>query len=575
MPTINPSFVPTISPGNLFTRYTTDTTLNIRWLTAEDPAQYEILNRPLADVTIRTLITAKAIDNINLSLGAQALFPFIINPQVTDGTAAVDVPVRTFWDMHASVSQKWANIRLARIDRLDGDNGSDYTGTLRFIFTANTKTGGVVGSSETAIFYADYTIDSDLTYQRATIEPTTTGTVSGFTVLSAGDLTTIGGYLTFRTLDTTDTANSDFLDLLDPSATPAEFEIVDSAGLGSTSTEVDFSTGAITHGTGMLTDSAYNVIIPLSNDPSTWIDAFNYPFDIDATLDANDSSGVTIPRGLFREFDITAPAGDAGTLDTTGTTYPVWVSKIEEDDSATTATLVFYLSTYPILNVDASNPIEFATLILDVDMVEGQIVSIVPLNDLYNTQTGSDWMQHFGRGHVVLSDLWGVSGGEVETFFSDFPTIVGSGSSTTFSQTGTRVSSFGISRVPKYTPTAGQSAALVGSGARRASALDPDDSNRYVTELDNGLGDLVDLDSESGISANAAIDRYGNKITLAHGVVKMVVDPEAASDLEDPTFYDVEILPRLRVLYGRDPEFGDIWYNGQRFLTFNGDSWVG
>ena len=37
MPTINPSLVPTIAPGNLFQALTTDSTLNVRWITPTDP----------------------------------------------------------------------------------------------------------------------------------------------------------------------------------------------------------------------------------------------------------------------------------------------------------------------------------------------------------------------------------------------------------------------------------------------------------------------------------------------------------------------------------------------------------
>jgi len=39
--------------------------------------------------------------------------------------------------------------------------------------------------------------------------------------------------------------------------------------------------------------------------------------------------------------------------------------------------------------------------------------------------------------------------------------------------------------------------------------------------------------------------------------------------------YDTDVLPRLRILLGRNPIFGDIWYDGTRFKTYNGDSWIG
>jgi hypothetical protein len=56
-------------------------------------------------------------------------------------------------------------------------------------------------------------------------------------------------------------------------------------------------------------------------------------------------------------------------------------------------------------------------------------------------------------------------------------------------------------------------------------------------------------------------------------VVKLVVSADSLGD--NPTTYTNEILPRLRILLGRDPRFGDFWYNGTRLMFFNGDSWQG
>ncbi len=53
---IDPDLVPSISPGNLFSRLSSDDSIGIRWLTAQDPAYYDALNRPHADLALRQLI---------------------------------------------------------------------------------------------------------------------------------------------------------------------------------------------------------------------------------------------------------------------------------------------------------------------------------------------------------------------------------------------------------------------------------------------------------------------------------------------------------------------------------------
>lgn len=573
MPSIDPSLVPTISPGNLFTRFTVDSTLNIRWLSAQEPVYYEVFNRPIADTVLRQLILSKALDNLNVSLGYQAIFPFIVQPQLTSGSTIVNVPVRVFWDFHVSVSQKWANLRLAQVVRLDGENPSgsaDYTGTIRFVFTANERIDNIISSSETAIFYVDYEIDSDLTYQRATVQLATSSTVTGLSVISSSDSNTVDGYITMRTLSTADSETEAFYDAVDPGSS-STYEIVDSTGLGS---DGDFEETAVSHGTGMLTHSAFNVILPLDSDPSTWVDAFNYPFDLDATLLSNDSLNVRIPRGIFREFNMTAPAGDAPTGDVSGTYYPVWVNRIAYTND-TEPTLTFYFATYSIDPVDPSTAIEFASLTLTSDMTEGQAVQIIPANNLFADESNNNWLQEFGKGHVVLSNLWSASGGTIDTFFNDFPTLVGSEAAATYSLSATRISSYGLSRLSKYTPTVGQAAALRGSSSDFNTPIHPSSSNKYITEKDEGLGDIIDLESEAGISNHSAIERYGNMATSVHKMVKLVINPQEVSDTNDPTFYETQLLPRLRVLLGRDPIFGDIWFQGSRFLTYNGDSWVG
>ena len=114
MPTITPSMVPTKAPGTLFSSLTGgDNTLNIRWLTAVDPAFYETLNRPLDDLTLRQLVIAKAVDTLQLAIGKEKLFPFLVQPVVGSGTTIEGIPPKWIWDMHASMPKKWENFRLA------------------------------------------------------------------------------------------------------------------------------------------------------------------------------------------------------------------------------------------------------------------------------------------------------------------------------------------------------------------------------------------------------------------------------------------------------------------------------
>lgn len=164
MPTINPDMVPTIAPGYLFTSLTGgDATLQIRWLTATDPVFYEVANRPLADLTVRQLIIAKAVDSLQVRLGHQTLFPFVTQPRVSSGTTEVDVPIGWIWDLHASMPKKWENFRLAKIKRMSGSNSTTdgYSGVVRLIFSANVKN----SATEVYLFSADYDITSPLTYQ--------------------------------------------------------------------------------------------------------------------------------------------------------------------------------------------------------------------------------------------------------------------------------------------------------------------------------------------------------------------------------------------------------------------------
>ena len=364
--------IPTKSPGTLFSSLTGgDDTLNVRWLVATDPAMYEVLNRPTADVVVRQLVIAKAVDNLQVRLGHQSMFPYVVQPIITSGTSQADVPLGWVWDCHASLPKKWEKLRLAKIKRISGDNSTTngYTGELRCIFTAN-----VMGSDvEVAVLYADYKIDSQLTYQtvRFLAVPTTEEAVT----ISPSEAETVGGFILFKTLDADIAEVQDFYNLLAPPGNvtdnnndgyydyPAVYELADMVAGGASVTD-DVFTSTLSHGSGLLTDSAFNAIPELSSDIQSWITSFNYPFDADVNLRSSDN--VTIPKGIFREFDITAPAGDQPTGDSTGTYYPVWISKIERTDLLSNQ-LRFYFATYNITDAAAGGspstaPIEFATL---------------------------------------------------------------------------------------------------------------------------------------------------------------------------------------------------------------------
>jgi hypothetical protein len=581
MTSINPNLIPTKSPGTLFSNLTGgDPSLSIRWLQPTDPVFYEVLNRPIADITVRQLVLAKAVDNIQLQLGHQTLFPFIVQPKLSSGTTQADVPIGLIWDIHASMPKKWEKLRLAKIKRMSGTNGSSttgYTGTLRLIFTANVG----MSTTEVALFRADYEIDSNLSYQYVRLEIVDNNEEN--IVINPGEEETVCGFVLFRTLDINQYGTQAFYDLLEPPITasdsnsdgfydnPAAYEIVDTVAGGSAVTD-DIFLSAISHGTGLLTDSAWNAIPQLDSDIQAWLVSLNYPFDLTASRESQDE--IKIPPGLFREFNITAPAGDQPTGDITGLYYPVWINRIERVN-LNTSQLRFYFATYNITDLSPSlQAVEFATLDLYRTYNEGQVVPIVPLNNLLlQPVTNMGFQQHFGRGHVVLSSLWDGITPAVEDFFDSFAVIADNPADTIYPIANTRISSYGISRVPKYSPTLGQSQALNGSTARRTTPIAPGDSNRYICEQDQGLGNLIDLDSQPGIITNSAIERFGYSGGLAHRMVRLVVDATMLGS--DPNFYDTNILPRLRVLLGRDPIFGDYWFNGTRFLIYNGDTWQG
>jgi hypothetical protein len=578
MPTIDPSLVPCINPGSLFSRFTVDPTINIRWFVPVDPVTHSVLNRPIADVALRQLILAKTVDALNLRLGHQALFPFLTVAQVNNGTQNVDVPPSWMWDMQVSMPQKWQRVRLARVKRLSGNNvdsnNTEYTGMMRLVFTAEEQG----STTEVSLFQADYHIDSLLTYQIVRVMIPSAG--SEPTVLPAAESETVGGFITFRTLDATDAGVQAFYEVVGPALDPTNVdsngfyvnpvvvEVNDSVAGGS-GVSGDFDFAPVAHGTGLLTLSATNPIPSIDSTVSTWISTFNYPFDENASLQSTGATSVVIPVGLFKEVNLVAPAGDEPTSDVSGTNYPVWINRIVRDDPSAQSLKVYFAT----LNIETDSlvPVEFAILDLDRSDTANAVLPILPLEHLWPTQADNvDFHQGFGRGHVKLSDLWGAASSTVEDFFDSFIPIINEPPQATFTKESTRMSSFGLSRVPKFTPTAGQSGALQGS---RGNIQPPNSENRYVVEEDQGLGHQVDFNTHPDLDddkrSNADIERYGYAGALAHKIVHLVVKTDGGEH-----DYTDDIEPRLEILFGRKPIFGDFWWDGTTLKFFNGNVWI-
>lgn len=575
MPTINSALIPTKTPGTLFDSLTGgDTSLNIRWLLGTDPLFYEVLNRPIADLAVRQLIIAKSVDNLNLRLGHQALYPFVIQPTLDISTSRIEFPIGLIWDMHVSVPIKWQNLKLNNVIRISGTNGAtaaDYTGTVRLVFSGNTS----ATSADILLFYVDYDITSTLTFQMLKITAATEAAVHQTNIISPSEASTIGGYVILKTLDLTIASNQNFLDYLAPPSgeltsgdylNPNIYNVSDFAGGGSNITD-DISLSPIAFGTGQLTDSAYNVIPPLNTDINTWLNAFNYPFDADASLagDIRDNNGnfYNIPRALFREFSIIAPSSDGPTGNSAF--YPVFISKIEQQATGTNPLRFYFATRIPSVDATFTAITDFGTLDLPSSGQPGDIIPIIGIDT-------TDSERQIGVGFVVLSNVWDGTSTDIATFFDLFNYNPFTPRSVNYGEASTRISSYGVSRVSKYTPTKGQASALTGTSSNRSTPIAPSATNKYVTEADRGIGDRLNLEDTFGV--NAAIERYGYTGSLSHRVVKLVIDSTKVPN--DPTFYDNEVLPRLRVLLGgRDPEFADGWFNGTRFLWWNGDTWQG
>ena len=552
---INPNLVPSIPAGTLFTRLTTDPSLSVRYLQPNDPAFYDVLNRPTTDIELRQLIIAKTVDDVTLKVGHQLLYPFIIQPYLETGSAKYPVPTFWIWDMHISVPYTYELVRLSKIERVTGtnnDGSGKYTGKLRLFFTAQ-PVGDPASQDEEQIFTADYQIDSTLTYQVFKIANTTDNTIAG--------------YLCFRTLDTTDPTIIEFLDLFQPKSSttgsndeytdPTTYEIASS----DESAGNDFYPTPLIHGTGVLLTETTNQIPASESDFGIWLTTNNYPFRIGMTRKAISADGITIPNGIFSELSILSPSPDRPTGDTTKLYYPVWISQILRlNNSATQLSISF--STYDY----SGTPTVIGTLTLSSNMTAGSVVTITTTGNLLGGDTNAN--QQFGSGHVVLGQIWGTT--VISNFFSAFSSIAIVPPAANYNEATATLSSYSTSRNSKYSPTKGQFAAAAGSTARLTTPIPPSDSNRFVTEQDVGLGNAVDLEAVTGITPHPAIAATGYTGSNLSRSFKLTVDTSSTT----PINYQTDILPRIIALIGRAPVFGDRWFDSTVWKTFNGDSWT-
>jgi len=583
MPTIYPNLVPAVQPGYLFSTFVNDQSLSIRWITKNDPVMFEVANRPTADMAVRQLVMAKAIDQINLRLSHQAFFPFVVQPDLISGTSLAELPLSWIWDMNTTLPEKWVNLRLAKVKRISGENSSGtdaaYTGVLRLFFTASVA----ASSSETYIFYVDYDIASQLSFQPVEI---TIITDEELDPISEAERNTVAGQVIFRTLDVDDDETRTFLDAVPP---PTDTTDTSGDGLFDNPTSYDIASDTagvinanpISHGSGLLTDSAWNRLPDLGANVASWIEAFNYPFRITSDRKSYtivDSEPITIPSGLFTEFNISAPSGDNDPADYNS--YPVWITRIKVGNvvSVDPNYLTIYFATYNITDTNTSlSPIEFGYLVINQNSVPGDILKIETGDNLYG-MTGANnepFNQQFGRGHAVCSSKWGTQ--EVIDFFDKFPLIVGADQAD-FTQISTLVSPFGISRSPKYIPTKGQNEALLGSTTKFDTPAYPSSNNKFVAELDQGIGNKINLITQTNpitgdpIEPNPDIEQYGYEGSLLAMKVTLIVNA-AGTDHQ----YETDVLPRLRCLFGRDFVHGDVWFDGTRWKSWDSlsEAWIG
>ena len=566
---IDPNTVPTIVPGQLLNTLTNNDNLSVRYHFIDEPVHFAILNRPLTDLEYRNLILARSIDQLQAAYGSTINYPFLNVPYVTDGTTSVRVPTGLLWDITFSIPEGWSNVRLFGVQRVSGENAGtgDYTGTIRLLFSAapqGTDTEHIVKSY-------DLDLESVLSYSISPGEEVLSSSVG--TVLPALDRSKFVGYATLLSPDLSSQEWVDFLDFVAPPGddttgsngeyiTPATYEVVDSEA-GSESGTNDFDADSISHGTGMLAQSAINYIPGRTVQAEAVLSAINYPFTASSTrLNADN---IELPVGLFSELSIIAPDNDGTSSD-----YPVWISKIRKL-SSTSFELIF--STYPIVGV-SQPPVEFSKVTLSSTMTSNTLVVITPTSNLYGT-SDTNFSQNFGTGHVVLGDMWSSGDGRKTTFINKIVALTGTDPTSTYTVAQSKLSAHAVSRVPSYTPTLGQAGALRGSSARKQTPVHPTIDNRYVTESDYGIRSQIDLHAVSGITEQASIERYGYLGGSASRTFSLCLDRSLISDdFED--FYTVHILPRMKAILG-DPEgpaMGDRWFDGTRFWTYTGSVWL-
>lgn len=571
MPSISPSLIPLVSAGSLFPALTENNTLAIRWLTPSDPHFFDVYNRPMADITVRQLILAKSVDQLGLRISARNNFPFLNSATVDVSTSIMTLPISWIWDMHVTVKDSYENLRLAYLQRFAGSNdatNNDFSGIIRFVFAGN-----LVGSTnEVGLFYVDYQINNTLTYQIKTIRPVTVSEHPN--PLPSEEEGSIAGFIVFRTVDTDEysdffisLAPPDITNVTDSLGTPITYEITDTPA-GGASQSGDFSYSAVLHGSGLIVPSAYNVVPPIGATESTVLSALNYPWAKNANLVSSDLL-VTIPSLLFSQFMITAPMGDRSS--NIELNFPVVLNRIRRLDSNANS-IQFVLSTNSTIIGDSSSTmIEFAVFTLERTMDAGTVVEITPLRNLRNISDSlnKNFSQNFGSGYVVLSQEWQINSA-IGDFFDSFKTINDEPADRFFEA---EIGDFAIHRTPFNIPTIGEAQALAGSSSRRSTPIHPSNDNRFVTELDQGLGDKVDFRSLPSFSDNSDIDpiAYKGSLLTRSFILKINTANEVGYD------YENDILPRIVHLLGRNPIHGDEWFDGTTFKKYDqlSDAWIG
>jgi len=541
MPSIDPDLVPSVSISDIFDELVTNNDYSVRWLTGIDPLYFDVYNRPISDMAMRQLIMAKALTNLSYRLNHQSNFPFVETPVVINGSETVNLP-SLMWDMHVTLLGSWTNLRLAKVARMSGVNGSSPTGRIRFIFTADRN------SVETHLFYVDYTINTTMTYQLDRINAVDMSWTTPN--IPSNEEATINGYVIFKTLDVDDSVMAGFVSLVAPpeSASAGDYgsdsDYDDPAVYAVADNTIGTIFGAtINHGSGIVTSSAFNISVPTDTTIEPWLEAFNFPFNVSATRRSITPIVTTIPSLLFAELNINAPDDQKA-----------WISRIVRNDTPQSAT--FYLST---TGYD-STVVEFAYFTITPTDDYKDEITVYPYETLYDTTT-SGQMQGFGNGRGILGPAFGTS--EITDFFTALDTISDSPAILYFSQDATLLSMLALSLSSTTVPTSDMFDASSGTSGT------PSSTNKYVTEADSGRGDTVSLADEFGHVSG--ISNTGYMQTRIQRLVDLSIDHTG-------TFTQDQLTERLKYLFGlessEDFEFGMMWFNGTSLNFFTGSEWI-